>query len=278
VFWESGVREFKAPRTADRRGDGGVYMKEGARSGDPAGGRDVRLVSVVVPALDEADVVPSMVEALALQQAPPPFEVVLADGGSVDDTVGRFVSAAAALLPGRPATIVRCGRRGRAMQMNAGAAAARGDALVFVHADTLLPPAGLAMVARALGRRGVAGGGFRLAYQERHPGLALIAAWASARSRLTGIHYGDQAMFLWRDFFERLGRFPEVPLFEDYRLSARLRREGRVITLPLAVRTSARRLLHAGIARTALRFAWLKLRHARGADPADLAKDYRDVR
>jgi rSAM/selenodomain-associated transferase 2 len=253
-------------------------MKAGSRSGDPTGGRDVRHVSVVVPAVDEADAVPSMVEALALQQAPPPFEVVLADGGSVDDTVGRFASAMAAVLPGRAATIVRGDRRGRAVQMNAGARAARGDALVFVHADTLLPPAGLAAVARALGDGGVVGGGFRLAYQERHPALALIAAWASARSRLTGIHYGDQAMFLRRDLFERLGGFPEVQLFEDYRLSARLRREGRVITLPLAVRTSARRLLHAGIARTALRYAWLKLRHARGADPADLARDYRDVR
>jgi len=253
-------------------------MKAGSPSGGPQGGRAGRLVSVVVPALDEADALPSLVEALARQQTPPAFEVVLADGGSVDDTAGRFATAAAALLPGRAATTVHCERRGRAVQMNAGARAARGDALLFVHADTLLPPAGLAMVARVLDDGSVVGGGFRLAYQERHPALALIAAWASARSRLTGIHYGDQAMFLRRDVFIRLGGFPEVPLFEDYRLSARLRREGRVITLPLAVRTSARRLLYAGIARTALRFAWLKLRHARGADPAALARDYRDVR
>jgi len=253
-------------------------MKVGSPSGGPRGCRDVRLVSVIVPALDEAGAVPSLVEALARQQAPPPFEVILADGGSADDTAGRFATAAATLLPEGAATIVRCEQRGRALQMNAGAHAARGDALVFVHADTLLPAAGLAMIAHALGDGIVVGGGFRLAYQERHPGLALIAAWASARSRLTGIHYGDQAMFVRRDVFVRLGGFPEVQLFEDYRLSARLRREGRVITLPLAVRTSGRRLLRAGIASTALRFAWLKLRHARGADPADLAREYRDVR
>lgn len=219
-----------------------------------------------------------LVEALAAQQAAPPFEVILADGGSADDTVGRFEAATRRALPPGSARVVRSDQRGRALQMNAGAAAARGEVLIFVHADTLLPPGGLAAMEAALCASEVVGGGFRLAFRERHAGLALVAAWASARSRITRIHYGDQAMFLRRVVFERLGGFPEVPLFEDQRMAVRLRREGRVVTLPLAVRTSGRRLLRSGIVRTSLRFAVLKARHALGADPARLAADYRDVR
>jgi rSAM/selenodomain-associated transferase 2 len=234
-------------------------------------------ISVIVPALDEEKAMESLVGMLAGQADPPPFEVILADGGSADSTVARFARAAAARLPGVAARIVPGMKRGRAVQMNAGAAAARGGILVFVHADTHLPAEGLMAIERALGR-GAIGGGFRLAYRERHAGLALIAAWASTRSRLTGIHYGDQAMFVRRDRFFAIGGFPEVPLFEDRRFSARLRRSGRVVTLPLDARTSARRLIAGGIARTALRFAWLKLRHALGTDPAVLARAYRDVR
>ena len=108
--------------------------------------------------------------------------------------------------------------------------------------------------------------------------LRLISAWASARSRLLGVHYGDQAIFVRRPVFLALGGFPEIPLFEDLRLSRALRRRGEVCTVPLAVTTSARRLREGGIARTAARFAWLKLRHRLGADPARLKAGYPDAR
>jgi rSAM/selenodomain-associated transferase 2 len=241
------------------------------------------LVSVVIPALDESAAVPDLVAGLAAQACPSgsteavPFEVVLADGGSRDDTIARFKSAAAASLPAGSWSVALCPRRGRAPQMNHGAGLARGDVLLFLHADTTLPEGGLRALRRAV-RGQVVGGGFRLAFRERDSRLRVIAAWASLRSRLTRLHYGDQGMFVRRDVFERAGGFPEVPLFEDRRLAVRLRREGEVVTLPLAVRTSGRRLLKDGVARTALLFAWLKLRHAGGADPADLARRYRDVR
>ncbi len=162
--------------------------------------------------------------------------------------------------------------------MNLGATVACGEAFLFLHADTILDPRGLAAVMGALFDPRVAGGGFRLAYREPDFRLRIIAAWATIRSRLLRIHYGDQAIFVRRRVFERLGGFPDIPLFEDLRFSRALRRAGRVRTLPIAVATSGRRLLQGGVVRTSLAFAWLKTRHALGADPARLRSLYRDVR
>jgi rSAM/selenodomain-associated transferase 2 len=229
------------------------------------------MISVVIPTLDEEAALPATLQALRDQDGAPPFEVILADGGSRDRTVALFEAA----LAGR---IVRSPERGRAAQMNTGAAVALGDVLLFLHADTLLPPRGLSAVAGALADPGVAGGGFRLRYREKDARLGLVAGWATLRSRLTGIHYGDQAMFLRRDLFRRLGGFPPLPLFEDLRLARLVRKEGTVITLPYAVRTSGRRLLEGGVLKTCLRFAWLKARHARGTDPSTLRRGYPDVR
>ena len=236
------------------------------------------MISVVIPTLDEEAALPATLAALRVQTQAPPFEVVLADGGSGDATVARFEAALGAPGRGLEGRVVRCAMRGRAAQMNAGALSARGGTLLFLHADTLLPEEGLAAIARALDDPRVAGGGFRLRYDEPDARLRLVGAWATLRSRVTGIHYGDQGMFLRRDLFRRLGGFPPLPLFEDLRLARLLRKEGTVITLPYAVRTSGRRLLAGGVLRTCLRFAWLKARHALGADPAALRRGYDDVR
>ena len=230
------------------------------------------MISVVIPTLDEEAALPATLQALRDQQDAPPCEVILADGGSRDATVALFEAA------GFEGRVVQSAARGRAAQMNAGAAVARGDVLLFLHADTLLPPRGLEAIAAALRGPRVAGGGFRLRYVEADARLRVVAAWATLRSRLTGIHYGDQGMFLRGDLFRRLGGFPPLPLFEDLRLARRLRKEGTVITLSYAVRTSGRRLLQGGVLRTCLRFAWLKARHALGAEPGALWRDYRDVR
>lgn len=234
-------------------------------------------ISIVVPALDERAAIEALCDGLARQPGDPRFEILLADGGSRDGTVERFLERARLVWPDGRARVVRCRARGRARQMNAGAAAARGDLLLFLHADTILPEGALARV-RATIAAGASGGGFGLRFDAPDPGLALIACWATLRSRLAGVHYGDQAPFVRRDLFERLGGFPDVPLFEDHRFAIRLRRAGRVRTLMPPVVTSARRFREGGVARTAARFAWLRLRHALGADPRDLARDYDDVR
>ena len=243
------------------------------------------MISVVIPTLDEESALPATLAALRDQEDAPPFEVILSDGGSRDTTVALFESVAASEpAPGpvirRPlmGRVVRCAARGRAAQMNAGGAIAQGEALLFLHADTLLPLRGLAAIDAALRDPHVAGGGFRLRYLEPDARLRVVGAWATLRSRLTGIHYGDQGMFLRRDLYRRLGGFPPLPLFEDLCLARLMRKEGTVITLSCPVRTSGRRLLAGGVLRTCLRFAWLKARHALGTSPAALRSGYPDVR
>lgn len=236
-------------------------------------------LSIVIPALNEAETLPVTLQSLAHQDNAPPFEVILADGGSRDGTAALFLKITRGWPPRqRTARLVACPRPGRGEQMNAGARVATGDALIFLHGDTHLPPGAARAVVLALDDPEVIGGGFRHAFSEAGILLRGISLYATARSMLRGIHYGDQAMFVRRSVFEALGGFTAEPLFEDLQLSQRLRRRGRVVTLPLAVSTSARRLRQGGVARTAARFAWLKLRHALGADPSRLKARYPDVR
>ena len=124
----------------------------------------------------------------------------------------------------------------------------------------------------------VVGGGFRHSFKETGMLLRFISTWATARSRLTGIHLGDQAIFVRRSRFESIGGFPDIPLFEDLDLWRGLRPHGRIVTVPLSISTSARRLIETGPLRMALRFARLEVRHALGIDPARLRDDYPDVR
>jgi len=245
-----------------------------------AGGSDQPVrVSIVLPTLDEEAALPGILETIREQHRPPRFELILCDGGSTDRTVAVFQDwTCDATVPCADARVVRCARRGRAAQMNDGARSARGSVLLFLHADTGLPPGALAAIDAAFRDRRLVGGGFRHRFDEPRFLLRLISAWSTARARLVRVHYGDQAMFVRRDVFERIGGFPDLPLFEDLRLAQALRREGRVRTLPLRVVTSARRLLHGGLLRTGLQFAWLRMRFALGADAAKLRLRYPDVR
>lgn len=218
-------------------------------------------VSIVVPVLDEAEGVEACLRALR------PFreqgaDVVVVDGGSRDAT-----RALAAPLADR----VIEAPRGRASQMNAGAAACRGDIVVFLHADTLLPPDALAQV-RALGPR--AWGRFDVAISGGDARLAIVAAFMNLRSRLTGIATGDQAIFVRRAAFERVGGYPAIALMEDVEISRRLKALSRPHCVPSRATTSARRWQRHGVLRTILLMWRLRLAYWRGADPADLAKRY----
>jgi rSAM/selenodomain-associated transferase 2 len=248
------------------------------KKGQPAG-RVEPVLSIVLPALNEEAALPGVLASLARQEGAPPFEVILADGGSADRTVASFGRwARERPVDGLSAREVVRARPGRAVQMNAGAAAARGEVLLFLHADTELPAGALRAVAAAMADGAVIGGGFALRYTESKVLLRLIAWYATLRSHVRGIHYGDQAPFVRRAVFEAFGGFPEVALFEDLLLARAMRAAGPVTTLPLAVRTSARRLLEGGVARSALRFTWIKARYALGVDPSQLRGDYPDVR
>jgi rSAM/selenodomain-associated transferase 2 len=233
----------------------------------------------VIPALDEAQELPALVASLEAQPEDPSFEVILADGGSRDRTPERFVELTCGwAASGRRAAALVAPRAGRGAQMNAGARAAAGDTLLFLHADTHLPTGAIREVVAATRNPGVVGGGFRLAYREPGAFLRLIAAYATLRSLIKRIHYGDQAIFVRRSLFEKIGGFRETALFEDLELARALRELGGVVTLPMAAATSARRLIRGGVGRMALRFAWLKMRYALGADPERLREEYPDVR
>ncbi len=229
----------------------------------PVGRGAVRL-SIVVPVLDEAEAIAATLDALAAPRAVG-HEVIVVDGGSSDDTLALSRDRADAVI---------AGPRGRARQMNAGAKDARGDVLLFLHADTRLPPSGIERIAEAVAR-GAVWGRFDVRIEGRSPMLAVIATLMNARSRLTGIATGDQAMFVRRDLFERVGGFADQPLMEDIELSRRLRACAPPACLKERVVTSGRRWERRGVWRTTLLMWRLRWRYWRGAPADELARAYR---
>lgn len=220
-------------------------------------------LSIIIPVLNEASGIESALTALSSDRTRG-AELIVVDGGSRDGT-----AALAQPLADR----VLIGTRGRAHQMNAGAAVARGNILLFLHADTKLPGNANALVAEGLARTGRAWGRFDLQFNDG-PLLGLIAISMNLRSRITGIATGDQAIFVSRAAFVAAGGFPPIALMEDIALSARLKRVGPPLCLRARVTTSSRRWREHGILRTVF-FMWrLRLAYFIGADPAQLAQRY----
>lgn len=205
----------------------------------------------------------------AIRRGAPDAMIVVADGGSRDKSVALA----------RPlADVVIDAPRGRARQMNAAAAAARGDALAFVHADTIVPPEFAREIEAALADPGVVGGRFDVELDAHSPAYRLLAALISCRSRLMRSATGDQAIFVRRDVFTRLGGFAEIELCEDVDFARRLRRAGRVACLRARVITSARRWQSRGMLRTILMMWTLKSLFLLGVSPAWLQRRYLDAR
>jgi rSAM/selenodomain-associated transferase 2 len=221
----------------------------------------IERLTVIVPALNEAAGIERCLGAAAPLRARG-HEVVVVDGGSTDAT---------AHLAAPLADRVIAAPRGRAAQMNAGAAAAAGDALLFLHADTLLPPDADRAVLAALAER--SWGRFDVAIDSDDPRLAVIAFFINRRSRLTGIATGDQAIFVRRDAFPG---FAPIALMEDVAFSRAMKRVSPPACLAARVVTSARRWERRGVARTVLLMWRLRLAYWRGADPDELARRYSD--
>lgn len=219
-------------------------------------------ISVVIPTLEEEESIAAAIAAATSSLGG--CELIVVDGGSGDGTAeaARAAGAHVIVVPGT-----------RAAAMNAGAAAASGEALLFLHADTRLPATAGDAVRSALTRAD--GGAFRLGFDRRRHVWQLLAALYARSSRIA---YGDQAIFCTRAAFERLGGYRDLPIMEDYDLVKRLRREGRFVLLPLAVRASARRHRAQGELRTAVRIVLIKLLYRLGVSPARLARAYRPVR
>lgn len=222
-------------------------------------------LSIVIPTLNEAEQIAATLAAAAA----PGVEILVVDGGSADATVDLARAAGA--------TVLTAGR-GRARQMNAGAAAADGDALLFLHADTRLPAGFDAAVAAALADPAVVGGRFDVRLEPSTPWLDLVAALINRRSRWSRIGTGDQALFVRRAVFEAMGGFPDLPLMEDLAFSIALKRRGGIACLRQTVATSSRRWLRDGPLRTVLLMWWLRFLFWCGVPAERLKRRYADTR
>ncbi|MEA2299139.1 MAG: hypothetical protein QOF77_2075 [Solirubrobacteraceae bacterium] len=223
------------------------------------------LLSLIVPVLDEARALPGLLDHL--DSLAGDWEVILADGGSQDETVALAA----------PRTRVIAAPRGRAAQMNAAAAHATGRGLVFLHADSRLPPGAHAAIAHALEDPATVGGNFALRFEGEDRFARVLGAWYRAQRRL-GVYYGDSTLWVRREVFDALGGFRPLEIMEDYDFVRRLERHGATACLPGPALTSARRWRALGIPRTVatwvlIRWAWLA-----GVPAERLARLYRAVR
>jgi len=221
-------------------------------------------LSIIIPCLNEAAGIVYMLESLQSLRARG-AEVIVADGGSSDDT---------AVLAAPLADRVVHAPRGRAAQMNAGAALARAEILLFLHADCVLPPDADQLIVMGLTGGAHQWGRFDIALDGVHPLLRVVACTMNLRSRLTGIATGDQGIFISRTLFARLGGFPALPLMEDIALSRLVKRTGAPLCLRERIVTSARRWERHGVLRTIVLMWQLRLAYFLGADPARLALRY----
>jgi rSAM/selenodomain-associated transferase 2 len=240
-------------------------MRLTASSMDPRTPR----VSVVIPVLDEEARIGAQLEAVA--RTPGIHEVIVVDGGSRDGTVARVRASGTARLLSAP--------RGRASQMNAGARAATGEVLLFLHADVRLPDDALRHVEEALADPEIVAGAFRTwtVPDAGRSWLAPLLHLADVRSRWSGLPYGDQALFARAEAFRQVGGFPEQPLMEDLELSRRLRRLGRIRVVRARVRVSGRRFLARPVLYT-LAVNLFPALYAAGVSPATLRRFYGDPR
>lgn len=226
-------------------------------------------VSVVVPVLNEARVLPVLVPQLRALAETDGCEVVAVDGGSTDGT--RELLERSFRVVDSP--------KGRARQMNAGARASSGDVLFFLHADSVLPPDPIGELRRVARTHGA--GCFGIRFDRRHPVLGFCALMSNARVRVRGIAYGDQGIFMRRGLFEDVGGFPELPIMEDLQLSLNLRRRGvRFGMTRRRITTSSRRFGNtaAQMVRTWRAMVSLRKLYLGGTDVNEVAARYRDVR
>jgi rSAM/selenodomain-associated transferase 2 len=222
-------------------------------------------VSIIIPTWNEAAGIAATIRSLRAQS---PGEIIVVDGGSTDATVDHATGADHVLVS----------RPGRAFQMNAGAAHARGELLLFLHADCRLEAGALSAGEKALARPGIMAGCFSMRVEADGWVFRSIDACATARVRWTGIGYGDQGLFLRRAEFERLGGFPHLGFMEDVFFSQQLVRHGRVVIVNKRIFVSARRWQKVGLLAQTLRNWMLTGLALAGVSPDRLAGYYPNVR
>jgi rSAM/selenodomain-associated transferase 2 len=221
-------------------------------------------ISIIIPVLNEGGIIVSTLQSLQSMRKRG-HEVIVVDGGSCDDS-------ALLALPYSDQVLVT--PRGRARQMNEGAAIATGDIFLFLHADTVLPGKGDQLIETALRRSRRGWGRFDVRLSGAHPLFRVIEFLMNWRSRLSGIATGDQALFVRRELFEKVGGFPPIDLMEDIALSKKLKKYGKPVCLWHKVMTSSRRWEEEGIVRTVVLMWCLRAVYFFGADPKRIVKFY----
>lgn len=222
------------------------------------------MLSIIIPCLNEAECIADTLAALAPARSRG-AEVIVVDGGSTDGTLDRAVPMADSVISAP---------RGRAAQMNTGAAQARGEILLFLHADSRPPEATDGLIIDGLKRARRSWGRFDVTIDGKHPLLRAVGSLMNLRSRLTGIATGDQGIFVTRTLFTAAGGFPDIPLMEDVELSRRMKRFGPPLCLKHRIVTSGRRWETRGVVRTIVLMWRLRLAYWLGADPHRLAVRY----
>jgi len=222
--------------------------------------------SIIIPVWKEESVIPRTIEHIRGLQSAAGAEIIVVDG----DPAGKTMEIAR--CAGVTTTI---SERGRGNQMNHGAALAAGNILIFLHADTRLPLDALALIDTAMQDESYMAGAFDLAIDSERPIFRLIEKAASLRSRLTKIPYGDQAVFMRKAFFNKLGGFSDIPIMEDVEIMQRIKKQGgKICIIDRAVRTSSRRWEREGIVYTTLRNWLLITLYLLGVKPEKLVRFY----
>ncbi len=226
---------------------------------------DIPKVSVIIPTLNEA----LHIQHTLLSLIEYPVEIIVVDGGSKDKTIEIAQSLGVKVMKTIPH---------RAKQMNLGATVAQGDILLFLHADTKVPPQFLTHIMINLAKPGVVAGAFLLKIAEQQWGLNLVGRGANLRSRMCQLPYGDQGIFLTKSRFEQVGKFPEIAIMEDFALIKKLQTYGKIAIASAAVTTSARRWQRLGVIKTTIVNQLIIIGYYLGIDPDRLAHWYRHIK
>ena len=228
--------------------------------------QDQMSISVVIPVLEEADHINGIIQHLRDQDGGENCQIIVVDGETNGGSINEITDIK---------VVTAISDAGRAKQMNAGAQLATGDVIIFLHADTKLPEGAFAKVARVMEDEDVAAGAFSLGFDSENKLMRFIGLCGNIRNRMTRIPYGDQAIFIWRQYFERIGGFKPMPIMEDVEFMRRIkkRRDG-IEILKDKVTTSSRRYEKDGIIRRALKNFLLLMLYHLGVSPYRLAELY----